>query len=533
MRYSKLPLDENRPSLEQNEHSYRPPWHRVRYKGEKISWQKAGEIEGRHLETSSIVVPMDQFNLTNSGDKTFNISLVRLRGKDGSPNLLLNPGGPGGSGAEFVYRRGKQLSEIVGDGYHLLSFDPRGINGSGPVASCYPDRKAAEQLSYVRDSEIIHDSPEVYAWTQNFVKACENTMGEHGGYINTPQTAADMNSILDAVGQEDLTYASLFPNRSTRVIIDGVANNFVWYGDVFDGEQFTNTEDVVEGFFDECIKAGKNCSLSSHAKTKEELHEKVFGYLADLKAQPLSVFLNSSDYGLLTYENILFDGIFPSLYKPASWYNLADNLAQLLSGNATAAWIAYGKNGGFGLEGEANQFVTSNDGLSGPASGWPQDRETLLKQILSHVNESIFIPTENSGYYLRQQWSVPRTHNFTQQVGVQTAHPLLILSTSYDPICPLISAKSAYDAFEDSALVEVKGYGHCSVAVTSNCLAKHVREFLYNGTLPDGHVTCDVDGPYFIKPEEDGKVVAQKDFDDPVDQKIHLAQLEMAKDWEW
>lgn len=111
-----------------------------------------------------------------------------------------------GSGAEFVYRRGKQLSEIVGDGYHLLSFDPRGINGSGPLASCYPDKKAAQQLSDVRDTEIVHDSPEVYAWTQNFVKACEATTGEHAGYINTPQTAADMNSILDAVGQEDLAY---------------------------------------------------------------------------------------------------------------------------------------------------------------------------------------------------------------------------------------------------------------------------------------------------------------------------------------
>lgn len=139
MRYSKLPVDENEPSVLQDDQSYRPSWHRkvvalvlvatfcltnpwaptlpyftgkhhkchhgTQYKGEKISWQKAGEIEGRHLETSSIVVPMDQFNLTNSGDKTFNISLIRLRGKDGSPNLLLNPGGPGGKAMTFVRPR--------------------------------------------------------------------------------------------------------------------------------------------------------------------------------------------------------------------------------------------------------------------------------------------------------------------------------------------------------------------------------------------------------------------------------------------
>ena len=31
-------------------------------------------------------------------------------------------------------------------------------------------------------------------------------MGEHGKYINTPQTAADMNSILDAIGQQKMYY---------------------------------------------------------------------------------------------------------------------------------------------------------------------------------------------------------------------------------------------------------------------------------------------------------------------------------------
>lgn len=67
--------------------------HLTRYVLENISWEKVGEIEGRHLEQSRILVPMDQFNATNSGSKTFNISLIRLRGKDGSPNLLLNPGG--------------------------------------------------------------------------------------------------------------------------------------------------------------------------------------------------------------------------------------------------------------------------------------------------------------------------------------------------------------------------------------------------------------------------------------------------------
>ena len=51
-------------------------------------------------------------------------------------------------------------------------------------------------------------------------------MGEHSRYINTPQSAADMISILGEVGEEKMvysllgqTYAVLFPEQSHRVII--------------------------------------------------------------------------------------------------------------------------------------------------------------------------------------------------------------------------------------------------------------------------------------------------------------------------
>jgi hypothetical protein len=157
----------------------------------------------------------------------------------------------------------------------------------------------------------------------------------------------------------------------------------------------------------------------------------------------------------------------------------------------------------------------------------------MLELLEPKLNQSIFGPTENGDYYVRQNWAVPRTHNFSQPETVRTAHPLLILSTTYDPICPLVSAKTALTAFEGSQLIEVQGYGHCSVAVASTCLAKHVREFLYNGTVPSEYTKCEVDGPYFIKPEEDGKVVAQKAFENTEEERIHLAQLELARDWKY
>jgi pimeloyl-ACP methyl ester carboxylesterase len=516
----------------------------LRYAGEHISWQVCGDLYGRPLECSEIDVPMDQFH-PDASNKTFSIPLIRLRGKNATQNILLNPGGPGGSGIEFLYRRGQQLHTIIGEGFHLLSFDPRGVNGSQPLAACYPDEETRRHLSPVKDSRVIEDSPEAYAWNKNFVRSCQDTMGEHGKFINTPQTAADMNSILDAIGQEGMvywgfsygttlgqTYATLFPERSERVIIDGVSNNYDWYEGLLDSEVFTDTENVFLGFADECIKAGKNCTLSSYADSKEELRDKLVTFLDGL-AEPLSVYVNNTIHGLLTREQILYEGIFPALYKPNTWYTLADNLAQLLDGNATAAFLAYSWDDAPGdLTRDTVNFVYMNDGASG-SKYWPQDRQSLLDQVIPYMNQSLFAPAEYAQYYTKQQWRIPKTHDFVQVVGVETAHPLLILSTTYDPVCPLVSARAAHAAFVGSQIVEVLGYGHCSVAVPSSCLARHVRGFLYNGTIPANYTQCEVDGPYFLAPERDTKAVATELFDELEEQRLYAAQLELARDPKW
>jgi pimeloyl-ACP methyl ester carboxylesterase len=96
--------------------------------------------------------------------------------------------------------------KILGDGFNLLSFDPRGVNGSIPQAFCYvsPEQRAEEIETNPWNTEF--EAGEMFTRAENKGKACSDTMGEHGAYINTPQTAADMNSILDAIGQKEMYY---------------------------------------------------------------------------------------------------------------------------------------------------------------------------------------------------------------------------------------------------------------------------------------------------------------------------------------
>lgn len=512
-----------------------------------LIWNSCGDINGRKLECSTLDVPMDQFNTTNSHDKTFTLPLIRLRGDADAKNILVNPGGPGGSGMEFIYRNGEDLGTIIGSGHHIVSFDPRGVNGSTPQADCYPDKETRQSLSNVRASRPVEDSIEAYAWSQNFVKACRDTLGEHGKYINTPQTAADMNSILDALGQNEMifwgfsygtvlgqTYASLFPERSHRVIIDGVVNNFLWFNKTsVQDESLIDSERVLYGFFDECVKAGESCPLSSFGKDAEEIQNKVIDLIGSLE-ENLPVYVNNTRWGLLKPENVLINGLFLALYKPATWWVLADRLARLLQGNATEAYLAWGGKEPWSTltADDSNTVVESNDGLSGQ-NYWPNGREAFLNYTLPYFNSSIFASGASKGIYIKQQWLVEKSHAFKQQPSVETVHPILILSTTYDPVCPLVSAKSALSAFKGSQIVELEGYGHCSLAMPSNCVAKHVRAFLYNGTVPEHYSKCNVDGPYFIKPDASNSSSEAPEFKNSHDQAIYHAQLHIAQDDSW
>ncbi|ROV93694.1 hypothetical protein VPNG_08850 [Cytospora leucostoma] len=239
-----------------------------------------------------------------------------MRSENATENLFINPGGPGSSGVGFLDRIGEDLNTILGGGLHILSFDPRGIHGSTPKAECYPDEET----------------------------------------LNTPQTAADMNYILDAIGQKDMfyygfsygtilgqTYAIMYHERSKRVIIDGVAN----------------------------------------------LHK--------------CVYVNNTVYGLLGYTNLLRNAIFASLYNPPKqWYDAADKLAKLLQGNATEAFLAYGREELCADISEANQIVMYNDGQSGP-DYWPQGRLDLLAEIVPLGNRSLFSLNDVSTYFGKQQ----------------------------------------------------------------------------------------------------------------------------------
>ncbi|KAG0651839.1 hydrolase [Hyphodiscus hymeniophilus] len=496
----------------------------------KVKWEECGEISNHTLECSRLDVPMDNWN--KSSGKSFSIPVIRLQAKNasatGDRHILLNPGGPGGISGEM-------LNKVIGEEFHLLSFDPRGVNGSIPRASCYPsDDQRAESF---RDNpwDLEFEAGEMYTRAENKAKACIDTMGEHGAYLNTPQTAADMNSILNAIGQEKMfywgfsygttlgqTYAQIFPDRVSRLIIDGVSNLNDWYNTFYFDESLVDTDRIFAGFVEECFKAKDACPMNSikdkSFKSSSELKTYIDDFLKDLEEEPMPVYLSNSNYGSITRRNIVTNGIFSALYRPLAWPGLANNLAALLNGNSTPAYAAYSDSWVAGLlQDETNTFVVQNDnwktGVGAPAHGI----KPIQNYSLSRPETSLLVSKyQGSDVFDRASWSIPTTHEFHPQYHpefprFETAEPILVISTTWDPVCPLVSAKKAHNSFQDAGFVEQKSYGHCSISLPSLCTAKHVQRYFNDGVIPDTGATCGVDAEYFPAPGRSSTHILSKE----------------------
>jgi pimeloyl-ACP methyl ester carboxylesterase len=71
--------------------------------------------------------------------------------------LLINPGGPGGSGVQLVLLAGQALQSVVGTDHDIIGFDPRGIGASIPNLDCFlPSLEHAPPDDGLRGLATLH-----------------------------------------------------------------------------------------------------------------------------------------------------------------------------------------------------------------------------------------------------------------------------------------------------------------------------------------------------------------------------------------
>lgn len=199
---------------------------------ESIEWE---EIE-EGVDVGFVLVPLD-YGDPGAGELAIAVLVHRATRPDNRIGyLLVNPGGPGGSGLDMAYAAafGEGFSADVIERFDIVGFDPRGVGLSEPIFEC---GVPGEQLSLLLTIDPPYDSAEELAAGEAAAQLCAASMGPAAGFLHSEFVARDMDEIRRALGADHISYygasygstlgvwyATLFPQHVRAMVVDGADN---------------------------------------------------------------------------------------------------------------------------------------------------------------------------------------------------------------------------------------------------------------------------------------------------------------------
>jgi pimeloyl-ACP methyl ester carboxylesterase len=490
----------------------------------RVRWQPCHEEFGPGFDCASVNVPLDY---ERPRGKQISLALVRLRAsgpqrKTGS--IFLNPGGPGGSGVDFVLGAGPFLfSDDVRARFDLIGFDPRGIIGSDPLL-CF--RTLDEAFSVVPPFAFPmtdHDEALVEKLDGKLNRACQHHGGRIVDHMATADVARDLDLLRQAVGDSQLsyagysygsflgvTYANMFPDKVRALVVDGVLDPIAWttgLGDEAKTLPFSTrlrsdvgAQATLEQFFRLCDEAGPaSCAFAGDAGTR-------FAALTErLRAAPIQIVdpVTGETFPIGYADFIGFS--LGNMYSSFGWPFFAEFLALI---EASAAPTVLGEAlrasedaTGLTVRGRARElypnFVEGFPGVACSDSINPDDHD-YWSQAGAAADDQI-------GYFGRiwtwasspcAVWEGFDSDRYLGPFDRSTANPVLVVGNRYDPATRYEGAVRVNQLLPNSSLLTVEGWGHTSLFL-STCADQVVSQYLLDGTTPQVGTVCNQDfGPF-------------------------------------
>ncbi|GAM50431.1 hypothetical protein NSK11_contig00156-0016 [Nocardia seriolae] len=237
-----------------------------------ITWAECPQELGAQVQCAAIEVPVDWGN--PDGEK-ITVGIDRLPASDPDHRigaLVLNPGGPGGSGTDLISGVAKfpaLVSAELRSRFDLIGLDPRGIGTSRPAVKCdtelqrkVPDIFPADQAAF--DAMV--------AANKAFGESCKRRTGALIDHMDTVAVARDLEVVRQRLGGQPLNYlglsygteigfeyARLYPNSSRVLALDGALVHSLAPSSMHMYEAAAY-QDTLRQFADWC-RASADCAL--------------------------------------------------------------------------------------------------------------------------------------------------------------------------------------------------------------------------------------------------------------------------------
>jgi pimeloyl-ACP methyl ester carboxylesterase len=452
-----------------------------------LTWQPCGAGQ----ECAWLTVPL---NHTDPEAGTIDLRVVRIKARSDRAlgSLVVNPGGPGGSGGDFVRSLALSLPDEIRSSFDLVGFDPRGVGQSQPI-QCLADRDLARYLRTDSTPRTLREQHTFMRQAAAFGPGCLRDQPTLARNMQTWQTIADMEILRAALGDEQLNflgfsygtmlgagYAEAYPDRVGRLVLDGAVDPAL---DIMaiSKAQARGFQLAITRFASDCASR-PNCGLGS---TRQSVLHSINTLLAGLDRKPIP-----TQQALPLVQAQALTGIITALYSPSAWSMLRRALVEARKGDGTRLQLlAEIGNDQIGPEKFASNLFSAfiattcldspaapgRAGLASAAREWSRGTAVPeLSRLLAWSNAPC------------TRWFQPGAT--PRAISSTTSAPILVIGTRFDPATPYVWSVRMSAALPTSALVTFEGDGHTAFAGGVRCVDDAVTSYLLTGTAKN--LTC-------------------------------------------
>ncbi|MFD9302108.1 alpha/beta hydrolase [Streptomyces sp. NPDC060048] len=459
------------------------------------------------MQCGTIEVPLDH---ANPAEGKVAVDLARIRAVGPGKrlgSLLLNYGGPGASGIEDLAADPKALADL-GERYDLVAFDPRGVGHSDPV-TCQGESPVAAELVTTGEIDVAELLAEIRAQAQR----CAKDSGPVLPYMGTVHVARDMDVLRQALGEPKLNYlgfsygsrlgavyAALFPQRTGRMVLDGVDN---LTGSLAERALATARarQRALGSFLTWCAQR-KGCVYGTDAHAADE---RVAALIERLDRKPLA-----GDDGEELNGVTASTAISQGLFARALWPDLADALAMAERDGNPAGLLRIldpyaAPESQEQEEEDPDPIPADNFGASIMAvncadepdrsldEGSPAAAEKEVARLEGEFREASKVFGPHLLGLALICYGRPAGTDFIRKIDHPGAPPMLLVGTRGDPATPYEWTEQTAERLGSGVVLAYEGEGHTGY-LFSACVRGYVNRFLLDGQLPTGAQSCPPEG---------------------------------------
>jgi pimeloyl-ACP methyl ester carboxylesterase len=463
--------------------------------GQKLNW---ASCESAGFDCATAVAPIDWAQPSSGVVK---LSVIRHKAtgpKQGS--LLVNPGGPGGSGYDFVSGSvGSAIDATLTKSFDVVGWDPRGIGRSEPIR-CLND-SAMDAYLYAppvavegSDAWLAEQVPKA----QMLAAACAANTGELLGHIDAASNARDMDLLRAVLGDKKLNYlgfsygtffgaqyAKLFPAKVGRLVLDGPIDPAVSEPQDFT-TQMAGFESAYRAYLTDCLQ-NSGCPFTGTLDQALAQSKTLFDGVAARE-------LRTPDGRQLT-AGLMGTAVSYPLYSKSSWPQLTSMLESTIKGLAgPAIGFADAYNG----RDSAGKYSSDSDVYIAALcldGAYPTDlagTRTTMDAIAAAAPTVGAIISYTDWVQVStacQNWPYKSVLS-AAPIAAKGAAPIMIVGTTNDPATPYADAVALSTELESGVLVTRKGEGHTAYGSGNTCIDRTVDAYLVSGTVPARDPLC-------------------------------------------